>query len=163
MIGGWALHIGYLRAMNTEQQTGGCNFCGERRGFATAGVRCNRCLCPYALGLRLEPPESFAPVPPEANKKPAVLEYMVLVTSNRAALAQPGIYAHCIYCRSAYRGSEVVKWTDSGTTAVCPFCDVDAVLPVTMEKLDKPDHFRRVWRWHHEGFKIVHDNKGADQ
>ena len=79
------------------------------------------------------------------------LEYLPLVTSNAAALARPGVYARCVYCRLAYEGSRIGEWTDLGT-AFCAECGVDAVLAITAEKLDDPDHYRQVWRWHRQGF-----------
>ena len=55
----------------------------------------------------------------------------------------------CIYCLKIFHPSEIAEWWDeSGDTAVCPYCGIDAVLgdkfgfPVTREFLVK---MRRYW------------------
>lgn len=35
----------------------------------------------------------------------------------------------CFFCLRIFRGEEVTDWTDDGETALCPHCDVDALLP----------------------------------
>jgi hypothetical protein len=35
----------------------------------------------------------------------------------------------CFYCLAMFSPSEVREWTDSGETALCPNCGIDAVLP----------------------------------
>ncbi len=41
----------------------------------------------------------------------------------------------CYFCIRVFDSKEVVEWRDNGNTAVCPNCEVDAVLPnVTDEK-----------------------------
>jgi len=47
----------------------------------------------------------------------------------------------CFYCISMFPSSEIKEWIEeprdcprgSGKTAVCPKCDIDAVLPDTLE------------------------------
>ena len=34
----------------------------------------------------------------------------------------------CYYCLEIYPFSEIKKWVDNGTTPVCPYCHIDAVL-----------------------------------
>lgn len=35
----------------------------------------------------------------------------------------------CFFCIRTFPSSDVTEWTDNGTTALCPNCEVDAVLP----------------------------------
>ena len=44
----------------------------------------------------------------------------------------------CFYCLALFNPQEIKEWTDNGDTAICPFCNVDAVLSETSEvHLDK--------------------------
>jgi hypothetical protein len=36
---------------------------------------------------------------------------------------------YCYYCLSHVKLHEIVEWTDSGDTAICPVCLVDSILP----------------------------------
>ena len=46
---------------------------------------------------------------------------------NKADLAKSG-RCGCFYCLSVYDPSEIVRWVDSGRTAICPKCSIDSVL-----------------------------------
>lgn len=35
----------------------------------------------------------------------------------------------CYFCLHVFDGGAVTEWTDAGQTALCPRCDIDAVLP----------------------------------
>ena len=50
-------------------------------------------------------------------------------SSHNHAAIDNGIPCGCYFCLSVFDGGEISKWTDEGTTAVCPICGVDAVLP----------------------------------
>jgi hypothetical protein len=40
----------------------------------------------------------------------------------------------CYHCIKVFKTSEIVEWTDKEKdTAICPYCSVDAVLPVCEE------------------------------
>ena len=48
---------------------------------------------------------------------------------NRQALASSQI-AVCVYCLKEFHPSRITEWVDEGSggeTALCPFCDIDAV------------------------------------
>ena len=47
---------------------------------------------------------------------------------NRAAVAATAA-ASCFFCLRTFPSSSITDWTDHGTTALCPNCTVDAVLP----------------------------------
>lgn len=35
----------------------------------------------------------------------------------------------CFYCLKTYNPKEIKEWVDNDSTAICPHCGVDAVLP----------------------------------
>lgn len=35
----------------------------------------------------------------------------------------------CFYCLQTFDASEIVEWIDGGSTALCPRCKLDSVLP----------------------------------
>jgi len=35
----------------------------------------------------------------------------------------------CYYCQRVFPTNEITSWVDGGLTAVCPYCDVDSVIP----------------------------------
>jgi hypothetical protein len=35
----------------------------------------------------------------------------------------------CYHCIKIFEPKEIKEWTDNNDTAVCPFCNIDAVLP----------------------------------
>lgn len=47
--------------------------------------------------------------------------------NNKADLAKSD-KCGCFYCLSVYDPSEIVRWVDSGRTAICPKCSIDSVL-----------------------------------
>lgn len=48
--------------------------------------------------------------------------------NNRGALARSSI-AGCYSCLGTFKPMEVTRWRHDDTTAVCPLCDADTVLP----------------------------------
>lgn len=50
---------------------------------------------------------------------------------------------YCICCRTFFHPAEIDEYTDGGTTAICPYCDCDAVIgdacgiPMTDELLER--------------------------
>lgn len=48
--------------------------------------------------------------------------------NNRSALAQSRV-AGCYSCLSTFRPEQVLRWAFDDTTALCPRCGMDAVLP----------------------------------
>lgn len=47
---------------------------------------------------------------------------------NRSAIGDAE-HASCFFCIRVFPSSAVTEWTDNGTTALCPNCEVDALLP----------------------------------
>jgi len=37
--------------------------------------------------------------------------------------------AGCYYCNAIFKPEDIKEYTDQGETALCPLCEVDAVLP----------------------------------
>lgn len=68
--------------------------------------------------------------------------------SNKAWLAKSD-KCGCFYCLSVYDPSKIVRWTDSGQTAICPECSIDAVLAsVSGWPVDDADFLGRMYkRW----------------
>ncbi|MFZ1392128.1 MAG: hypothetical protein WAS23_11115 [Dokdonella sp.] len=49
---------------------------------------------------------------------------------NRKALKESQI-AVCVYCMKEFSPSKIIEWVDEGSggeTALCPYCDIDAVV-----------------------------------
>jgi len=46
---------------------------------------------------------------------------------NRQFLA-PGVACRCFHCLHAFSAEQINRWTDQGSTALCPHCGIDAVL-----------------------------------
>lgn len=63
-------------------------------------------------------------------------------TGNKEQLMN-GRICGCFYCLSIYDPKEIHEWIDNGTTGLCPYCGVDAILsencgyPITKEFLQK--------------------------
>lgn len=55
-------------------------------------------------------------------------EAIKYATSNREKL-KVSKNAACYYCMEVYLASEVIEFCDSETTALCPKCGIDSVLP----------------------------------
>jgi hypothetical protein len=47
---------------------------------------------------------------------------------NRAAIER-SLVVSCMFCEEIYPSGHIKRWTDDGRTAICPYCEVDAVLP----------------------------------
>ena len=47
---------------------------------------------------------------------------------NHAAIADDTVCG-CYFCLTVFTGGAVEEWTDEGTTALCPRCGIDSVLP----------------------------------
>jgi len=35
----------------------------------------------------------------------------------------------CFYCKQFFKPSDIIEWVDDKTTALCPKCGVDSILP----------------------------------
>ncbi|MHD0645008.1 hypothetical protein ACYPKM_05235 [Pseudomonas aeruginosa] len=35
----------------------------------------------------------------------------------------------CYFCLRQFDSHQITEWTDGGTTAICPHCDIDAIVP----------------------------------
>ena len=57
-------------------------------------------------------------------------------------------FCGCFHCLEIFSGGKIKEWTDEGTTALCPFCGIDAVIgdksgyPITKEFLQE---MRKAW------------------
>lgn len=46
---------------------------------------------------------------------------------NRAEVLRSTV-CHCFHCKRAFVAAQIRQWRDEGETAVCPHCEVDAVI-----------------------------------
>ena len=81
-------------------------------------------------------------------------EALDLVEAHRAARNNKADLAKsdkcgCFYCLSVYNPSEIVRWVDSGRTAICPKCSIDSVLaPGSGWPADDADFLEQMYkRW----------------
>lgn len=37
----------------------------------------------------------------------------------------------CYHCLKVFNTQEIKEWTDNSETAICPYCNVDSILPET--------------------------------
>lgn len=44
-------------------------------------------------------------------------------------------FCSCYFCMTVSKVEDIEEWVDGGLTPLCPFCDIDAVLPGTLDKL----------------------------
>lgn len=56
------------------------------------------------------------------------MSYAYQSFNNRAALARSSV-AGCYSCLGTFKPEQVTAWVHDDTTAVCPLCDADTVLP----------------------------------
>lgn len=52
-------------------------------------------------------------------------------------------FCSCYYCFSTFKKEEIINWTDSMQTAICPKCSVDSVLGDDTIAFDK-DFFEKL-------------------
>lgn len=53
------------------------------------------------------------------------------LSSNHKQLLMAQSKVGCFYCYQVYPPATIEEWIDDDTTAICPFCSVDSVLPRT--------------------------------
>ena len=51
------------------------------------------------------------------------------VSSNHKDLIMKSKKCGCFYCIKTYSPKEIKEWVDDDNTALCPHCEIDAVLP----------------------------------
>jgi len=51
-----------------------------------------------------------------------------LSKNNKLNIAS-GTHCGCYFCFKIFNGHRIVKWVDGNTTALCPHCDMDTVIP----------------------------------
>jgi len=60
---------------------------------------------------------------------------------NKNKLNLHGKKVGCFHCLKIFESKEIVSYTDQGETALCPFCEVDAVIPDT----DNLEEIKKYW------------------
>jgi hypothetical protein len=51
------------------------------------------------------------------------------MSSHHSDMVEASQTCGCFYCGLLFKPSEIKAWTDDGTTALCPGCCIDSVLP----------------------------------
>ena len=67
-------------------------------------------------------------------KKAAIINAHTLSSYHREGLATVQ-KCGCFYCLEIFLSNEIEDWTDSGNTALCPHCGIDAVITEAQEQL----------------------------
>lgn len=71
-----------------------------------------------------------------ANINDPMLEAAHQHSFHNHALIRAGGSCGCFYCLRTFDASRVQRFVDDGQTALCPFCGIDAVLPVQVDPID---------------------------
>lgn len=61
--------------------------------------------------------------------KSSQFERLHAFSTNNKYLIAKSDYCYCYHCKGKFESSEIVKYIDNNNTAICPHCNVDAVLP----------------------------------
>jgi hypothetical protein len=64
----------------------------------------------------------------------SVEDFTKLSSNNRDAI-KDDTDCGCYFCISTFKGSEIEEWIDSNSTALCPHCGIDSVLPMHLVNL----------------------------
>jgi rRNA maturation protein Nop10 len=70
--------------------------------------------------------------------------YLKLAFKNRT-LVEKAPYCGCYFCRSQFSSIEIREYCDSSSTALCPKCGVDSVVPQP-ENLTSGDFAEELYR-----------------
>lgn len=62
-------------------------------------------------------------------KNEDLLEELHTYSSNNFKLIQNSNFCHCFHCLKKFEAKEVMSYIDDNKTALCPYCDIDAVIP----------------------------------
>jgi len=52
----------------------------------------------------------------------------------------------CFYCCEVFRFKDIKAWTDSGETAICPYCHIDSVIGNSTGLVINQGFLRKVMR-----------------
>lgn len=63
------------------------------------------------------------------HKNEDLLEELHTYSSNNFKLIQDSEFCHCFHCLKKFEAKEVMNYIDDNKTALCPYCDIDAVIP----------------------------------
>jgi len=63
------------------------------------------------------------------------LENVTKASTNNIDALDDYDFCGCYFCIRVFSSDEVAEFTDQGTTALCPHCGVDAIIPGTVNKI----------------------------
>lgn len=65
------------------------------------------------------------------------LNEVVELSINNSFFVRNSNRCGCYHCMTIFKAPKVTEWVDDGNTALCPNCDIDAVIPDSMAELTK--------------------------
>lgn len=87
---------------------------------------------------------------------PADVEAALKHNGDHRAELDRSLLCGCYYCLEIYSPTEIREWADRGRTAICPRCEIDAVLPGSKVDLAK-EFLEKIHYWQ---FQITFDWDG---
>ena len=64
------------------------------------------------------------------------IERIHLISSNNREAVLFATRVSCYFCLKVSMSSEIKHWTDGGNTALCPNCEIDAIIPGEIPRAD---------------------------
>lgn len=68
-------------------------------------------------------------------EKESQLNKLHAYSSHNKKLIDASEKCHCFYCKSTFVKNEITKYTDNGETALCPKCNIDSILPDSIDEI----------------------------
>ena len=62
-----------------------------------------------------------------------VLESLHRQSAGHRQVIEAASRCGCFYCRQTFAPADILDWVDSGSTALCPRCGIDSVVPESSE------------------------------
>ena len=85
-----------------------------------------------------------------------VLEALHRQSSGHRRELEQATRCGCFYCQRVFHPSEIQIWCDSETTALCPHCGIDSVVPETINQQLTADLMREMHTYWFERSVKVH-------
>ena len=78
------------------------------------------------------------------------MSYLKYATYNRRYIIKSELCS-CVSCLKTYKSTKVVEYVDNNSTALCPICGIDAVVPHSLFVPSK----EQLSMWNKEGFDPI--------
>lgn len=82
-----------------------------------------------------------------SHEEEATLNRLHSYCSHNKELITTSKKCYCFYCKEKFDSVEVVEYIDTGHTAICPKCGIDAVIPDCIEEINEKviDEMNKYW------------------